>query len=247
MEHNYFINGIQQVGLGIRNVYQAWDWYRKYFHFDLPIFDEAAEAKLMLPHTEGQPRTRHAILALNYQGGGGLEIWQHTSFESRPSLQEVLPGDLGIWLLKIKVKDLRKTYDYFRNEGLNIQSTILNDVLNRSHFYIKDPYNNLVEIIESDNWHADKGLHSGGVYGVSIGVSDMDKALPLYRDLLRYDEVISDRSGQFDDFSAIASEPQTYRRVILTHASQRNGAFSKLLGKSEIELVQVNDRKPNKI
>jgi catechol 2,3-dioxygenase-like lactoylglutathione lyase family enzyme len=243
----YYINGIQQVGIGVNHVYKAWDWYKKYFHFDLPIFDEAAEAKLMLPHTDGLPRTRHAILALNYQGGGGLEIWQHTSFESKAPDFDILPGDLGIGILKIKVKDIQNSFDYFTKEGLNLLTNVVVDPIGRPHFYLKDPYNNLIEIVQSNDWHADKNLHSGGVYGAVIGVSDMDKALQLYKDLLKYEVIVSDTTGTFDDYDLLTKNSNQYRRVILTHADQRNGAFSRLLGKTEIELVQVNDRTPNKI
>ncbi len=247
MKNHYTINGIQQVGIGVLNAKEAWDWYKKYFHFDLPVFDEEAEAKLMLPHTEGLPRKRHAILALNYQGGGGLEIWQHTSFVSRPCNFEILPGDLGISIIKIKVKDVIKTYDYFSKEGLNILTELVDDPIGRKIFYVKDPYNNLVEIIESEDWHSDKGLHSGGVYGVTLGVSDIDSVVSLYRDILKYDVVLSDKTGIFTDFSTLTNSENTYRRVILTHKNNRNGAFSNLLGKTELELVQMIDQTPRHI
>ena len=73
------ITGIQQVGIGIPHVHDAFKWYRQNFGMDIPIFEEAAEAELMLPYTGGQPRSRHAILAVNLQGGSGFEIWQYTS------------------------------------------------------------------------------------------------------------------------------------------------------------------------
>ncbi|MEY3193989.1 MAG: hypothetical protein RIQ78_85, partial [Bacteroidota bacterium] len=73
-----FISGIQQVGIGVANVHEAFKWYRLHFGMDVPMFEEAAEAGLMLPYTGGQPQSRHAILALNLHGGGGMEIWQYT-------------------------------------------------------------------------------------------------------------------------------------------------------------------------
>jgi catechol 2,3-dioxygenase-like lactoylglutathione lyase family enzyme len=75
--NEYIICGIQQVGVGVKDVKEAWRWYRKYFGMDCPIFEEEAEAKLMLPYTGGQPRSRHAVLAFNLQSGGGFEIWQY--------------------------------------------------------------------------------------------------------------------------------------------------------------------------
>jgi len=47
------IAGIQQIGVGNPNVQEAFAWYRKAFRVDIPIFDEAATAALMLPYTGG--------------------------------------------------------------------------------------------------------------------------------------------------------------------------------------------------
>ena len=60
------ITGIQQLGIGIPNVHEAWAWYRRHFGMDVPIFEEAAEAALMLPYTGGE-RSRHAVLALTWR------------------------------------------------------------------------------------------------------------------------------------------------------------------------------------
>ncbi len=78
------IAGIQQIGIGIPDVHEAFDWYRIHFGMDIPIFEEAAEANLMLPYTGGKPHQRHAILAINMAGGGGFEIWQYTSRVPQP-------------------------------------------------------------------------------------------------------------------------------------------------------------------
>ena len=73
----YVISGIQQMGIGVINVAEAWKWYIKQFGMDCRIFEEEAVANLMLPYTGGEPRSRHAVLALNLQSGGGFEIWQY--------------------------------------------------------------------------------------------------------------------------------------------------------------------------
>ena len=48
-----FISGIQQIGIGVSNVHEAFKWYRIHFGMDVPIFEEAAVAGLMLPYTGG--------------------------------------------------------------------------------------------------------------------------------------------------------------------------------------------------
>ena len=73
---------------------------------DIPMFEEAAVAGLMLPYTGGQPQARHAILALNLQGGGGMEIWQYTGRTPMPPAFQPQLGDLGIGIAKVKCKDV---------------------------------------------------------------------------------------------------------------------------------------------
>ena len=72
----YLICGIQQVGIGVLNLEEAWRWYIRQFGMDCRIFEDEAEARLMLKYTGGKPQSRHAVLALNLQSGGGFEIWQ---------------------------------------------------------------------------------------------------------------------------------------------------------------------------
>ena len=96
------ISGIQQMGIGVANMPEAWSWYRKVFGVDIKVFEEAAEAKLMLPYTGGEPRSRHAALAINLQGGGGFEIWQYTSRTPEPPTIPIELGDLGLFACKIK-------------------------------------------------------------------------------------------------------------------------------------------------
>jgi len=111
MNKSYLISGIQQIGIGNVSVYDTFKWYRQNLGMDVPVFDEAAEAELMLPYTEGQPRSRHAILALNMNGGGGAEIWQYTSRVGQPASFEIKLGDLGINISKFKSLDIQASHN----------------------------------------------------------------------------------------------------------------------------------------
>ena len=105
----YVISGIQQMGIGVINVEEAWKWYINQFGMDCRIFEDEAQAKLMLPYTGGQPRSRHAVLALNLQSGGGFEIWQYKGREPVMIKEEMRIGDLGIIACKLKVKNIQET------------------------------------------------------------------------------------------------------------------------------------------
>jgi catechol 2,3-dioxygenase-like lactoylglutathione lyase family enzyme len=244
---SYFICGIQQMGIGNDNVYKTWEFYRKNLGMDLPIFDEEAEAGLMLPYTGGEKRKRHAVLALNFQGGGGIEVWQYTERKPEPPKQKIQIGDLGIFSAKYKAKDVQKVYNNMQAAGITLFTSPQKDTAGTVHFYANDLHGNLFEIVESEDWYTSGLSDTGGIYGASIGVTDMDKSTDFYKNILGYDVVLYDETKSFDDFNEISVTTETYRRVNLTHSEKRKGPFSQLLGKSIIELVESKDRKPNKI
>ncbi|MDO9258061.1 MAG: VOC family protein [Bacteroidales bacterium] len=240
------ISGIQQLGIGVSNVAEAWKWYRKYLGMDIKVFEESATAALMLPYTGGVPQKRHAVLALNMSGGGGFEIWQYTERTPQPPKFVPALGDLGIFAAKIKARDVLKTHAWFTAEQLNV-SAVATDPAGRAHFFLTDPYSNIFQVIESDNWYVNEKKNTGSVYGVIIGVTDIGKSVKVYSDILGYDQVVSDTTSKFPDFSTLNGGDAAFRRVILKNSKPRLGAFAKLFGNSEIELVQVEGRVPRQL
>lgn len=241
------ISGIQQVGIGIPNVHDAFRWYRRHFGIDVKIFEEAAEANLMLPYTGGQPHQRHAILAVNLKGGGGFEIWQYTSRTPELPKFDIRAGDLGLFVARIKADDVKAAFNFLQGTGVNTMNGLLKSPEGKDHFFVKDPFGNIFDIVQGDDWFSDYSFHTGGAAGCMIGVSDMEKAISFYHEILGYDKVVYDAEGRFDDFSALPGGSNTFRRVLVTHSAERQGSFCKLLGKSALELIQVKDRTPNKI
>ena len=241
------INGIQQLGVGVTDIEEAWNWYRRFFSMDILMFDEEAVAELMLAHTDGQPRKRHAILALNLEGGGGFEIWKHTGKSPTPIDFEIQLGDLGINIGVLKCQDVEIAYQKYASAGLNLLGEISIDPNGKNHFFLKDLYNNIWEIKEHPEVFKKEKAVNGGVFGTIIGVKSIDESLTVYKDILGYDEVIYDQTGVFNDYKFIAGGDKEFRRVLLRHSDVKNGAFSSLFGKSEIELVQVLNREQKAI
>ena len=242
------IAGIQQMGIGIPDVHKAFDWYRTTFGMDIPMFDEAAEANLMLPYTGGEPRSRHAILALNLQSGGGMEIWQYTSRVPQPATLGIQLGDLGLYACKIKSKDVGASYKALKKKGAALIGGLHQTPEGKPHFFVRDPYGNVFEVVEGKGWFSKNDRYTtGGVYGALIGVSDIDRSRRFYGELLGYDQVVYDETGRFDDLAALPGGKGEYRRVLLRHSQPRRGAFSRVLGPSELSLVQALDRAPRRI
>jgi catechol 2,3-dioxygenase-like lactoylglutathione lyase family enzyme len=244
---SYIISGIQQVGIGVQNVYEAWTWYRHFFGADVPIFDEEAVAGLMLPYTGGQPQSRHAVLAMNMQGGGGFEIWQYTKRTPQYPKEEIQLGDTGIFALKIKCLNIEKIFNKFQEYNADLLSNIEKTPCGDPCFWVKDPWNNIFQVIQTGDFFQKTSKLTGGTYGVVMGVTDIEKTTALYRDVLGYDQVVYDKTSVFNDMKGLPSGNLPCNRVLLRHSSPRVGAFSRLLGATEIELIQIFERKPVKI
>ena len=93
---SYSFGGIQQVGVGIPRIEEAWSFYARVFGMDVSAFREAAPAPFMTRYTGGSVQSRDAALAINLAGGGGFEIWQYTSRTPEGPKNEIELGDLGM-------------------------------------------------------------------------------------------------------------------------------------------------------
>ena len=248
---NYLISGIQQIGVGVVNFKEAWKWYIEMFGMDVRALEDDTVAERMLPYTGGKPQKRHACIALNLQGGGGFEIWQYSERKPVPSSSPVEAGDLGVFAANIKTRDAVS----FRNQLLSkIQKSDGSSVGELTElpdgtqcFFIRDPWGNWFQAVEDKSIFIEDHKLNGGIVGAMIGSTDIDRVIPLYRDVLGYDTVVYDRTGEFEDLKSLPGGNGKFRRVLLSYKEARKGALADLYGKSSIELVQAYDREPKRL
>ncbi len=240
------INGIQQIGLGVKNTRAVFNWYRQHLGFDILLFRDEATANLMTKYTLGEPQRREAFLSLNMLGGGGLEIWQFKDRVPNPPEHQILLGDLGINAMTLRSNDIALTHKIVSKLQLPFFTAIMTTIASRKFFYFNDPWNNRVQIVQDDYKFSQTQIPSGGVMGAVIGVSDMDVSLRFYADLLGYDILVSDETVELG-LSLETAEQGTFRKVLLKHGRPKFGGFGELLGPTELELVQALDRQPHKI
>ena len=233
----YQINGIQQIGVGTEDFSRTRDWLIGKFGADIKILEDDTVAERMLPYTGGVPQKRHAGIDISLQGGGGFEIWQYSERKPEPCPFEISIGDLGIFAAKVKCRDI----DAY---GAGISGTLPDGT---RCLYVKDDYGNWFQLVEDKSIFIEDHRLTGGIIGAVIGVSDMERSIRFYSEVLGYTETVADKEGVFDDWSCMPGSDRRYRRVILVPAGHRSGAFSQLYGDSTIELVQALDRAPRKI
>lgn len=243
---SFTISSVQQIGVGTTNLRKSWDWYIYMFGFDIKILEDETVAERMLPYTGGKPQKRHACIAVNLQGGGGLEIWQYTERKPKPADFRIAIGDIGVFAAKIKCRDIEK-FHVELNRKWEKCSAVAKTPDGTKTFYVEDLFGNTFQIIERRDVFIEDHKLCGGVAGALIGVSDMDRSIEFYRDMLGYDTIIYDSTGTFSDWSLMAGSDEKYRRVLLGKREEPTGAFSGLLGTNTIELVQALSCRPRKI
>lgn len=243
---DFFISGIQQIGVGTCDMHKSRDFYIDMFGIDVKILEDNTVAERMLPYTGGVPQKRHACIMVSLQGGGGFEIWQYSEREPKCADFEISIGDLGIFSAKLKCKDVRGFHKEISSKWSRCSSLApLPD--GSTTFYLKDNYGNIFQVVEEKEIYIEQNRLTGGMAGAQIGVSDIENSLRCYRDLLGYDKIIYDQTGVFDDWASLPGGKERYRRILLTTSQKRPGAFSGLFGSERIELIQALDRTPRKI
>jgi len=214
---------------------------------DVPIFKDAGPAALMAPYTGGEARQRVAVLAASMHGGGAFEIWQFTErTPSAPAKQPVL-GDLGVYAVIIKSRNLSKSFELHSKAGTTLTDKPVAGGDEQLCYLVKDPYGNHFRIEEDSEVFYETDHSTGGVKGALLGVTDIDRSVELYSGVLGYSKVAYDKTGVFPDFSPLPGGEGSFRRVRLEQAKPRTGGFSPLIGTSYLELVQALDANPAKI
>lgn len=243
----YKLGGIQQVGIGVKNLKEAWRWYINMFGMDCRIFEDETEARFMLPYTGGKPQSRHAVLALNLQSGGGFEIWQYKDREPVGINEDIRIGDLGIIVCKMKVKNISRAFSFLRENNANILGEPEKDPTGKLTFFIKDPYGNIFQMVEGNHWFINENKISGGSYGAIIGVSDIERSKMVYSEILGYDTVIYDQTESFGDLACLPGGSGKFRRVLLKRSKEFSGFFSRIFGQSVIELISSTENPGKRI
>ena len=184
---------------------------------------------------------------MNLQGGGGFEFWQYTSRTPSAPFLPIQLGDFGIYSVKIKSRDVGAAYEYFWQQGVKLLSMPSINPAGLEHFFLQDPYGNIFEVVEDHNWFSKNTHPTGSVCGITVGVSSMEKSIAFYQAILGYDKCIYEGKGQYDDWKELAGGQHQFKRILLGHNRKPSGAFSKLLGPTYVELVEVTNRKAEKI
>lgn len=234
------IHGLQHIGIGFKDLSKAWNFYRDVLGFDVPLSKSRRIADRMGKLTGG-PQERSVVIALNLLGGALVEIFQFLSKDPLDA-PDFNWGDLGILSIALKVRDIEKGYTQLKDRGISIVNPPRSlDVLPREMFFY-DTEGNLLSLVQMPDIEFSligKNSNIGGILFPTIGVSDMEKSLRFYRDILGFNTVIYDYTGKDERLNSIPGAGGDQRRVLLKQNKKPTSLFSFYLRGGMIELVHV--------
>lgn len=240
------INAIQHIGFGVADRDRSWAFYRK-LGFDVPMSLNQSYASRMEPLVGGNYE-RKVVIAANLMGGATLELYEYLSTQPMPLPEKFMWGDPGMNATALKVPNLARALDLFKDTP----ETIIAGPLNWPAYpswraaLIKDPDGLLIYLVEIPEMKYSicrKKDSVGGVVFSTIAVTDMKRSLEFYRKILDYSEVVYDWKGEDTMLGSIPGGARPMRRVMLRDPRPSSSFFSFYLDRGMIELVEVEGSK----
>lgn len=231
------IRDMYHIGYGVRDDKKSISFYQKYLncgHVRISIEDISAGGfgKFV---GDGE-RFRWSMLA-HKVGGVDFEPVQLLSRDPRPIPEDYKWGDIGINDVCFRVEGLHGLYNQLKEEGLKVlcppQRISIDAKWEREFFYIEDPDGINIKL-EQDRKDSNKKPKVNGYEYLCLGVSNLEKSLTFYRNILGYHKLIWDLDGHLEWMDNIVGE-KVYGRSLMLGSDYDECLF---------QLVQVADRKP---
>lgn len=240
------ITAMQHYGFGVTDRDRSWAFYRR-LGFDVPMSLNQSYASRM-ESLVGGDYERKVVIAANLMGGATLELYQYLSTNPKPFPADWRWGDPGMSASALKVTDLERALGLFVHSPDRIVSGPMPWPAKPEWkaALIRDPDDLLIYLIEipgMDYSLCRDGKCVGGAVFATIAVSEMERSLRFYRDVLDYNEVLYDWKGSDPMLSAIPGGDRVQRRVLLRDPRPSTSFFSFYLDRGMIELVETEGRK----
>lgn len=230
------INGVDHIGIGVKNIDGSLKFYRDFLGFKNTIFDYIGKLP-GIDRIAGQHDVDARIVMLASENvspvaQGMIKLVQllPPSKSSRPKIKYEW-GSICIAEVCMNVKNIEEVYKLATVEKgfrpvLPPTYALCPPAGEECKFaYIRDPGGILIEFIE---WHMYKEF--GGttrieaVNHIGIGVKDMDKSMSLYKDILGFKEEVIGYTAKMDLMAPMLPSPTPTMKVKIV-TNQYKGAW----------------------
>lgn len=239
------INGIQHIGIGVRNRDNSFDFYNNVLGFSVPISKHTGNCRGVVPIIK-EDQQRNVVIALNPYGGGLVEIFQYITRKPVPPPPEVDFSYNGFLFYGLKVRNIEGAFNKIKEQGgealtpRNTFSPMESFGWNTGVF--KDPdgiYGILLEYPGSNVGYGRGKTRIGGVEYIAIGVSDIKTSIDFYKNILGYDRIIYQWEGTCPEWEVLFGKNRMLKRALMARSSKPSGTFRHFLRGGMIELIEV--------
>jgi catechol 2,3-dioxygenase-like lactoylglutathione lyase family enzyme len=247
------INGMQHIGIGVQNREDSYEFYNNALLLSVPMSKHEGHCTGVVPIIE-KDETRKVIISMNPYGGAAVEVFQYTSKTPVPVPGWIDFSCTGYLFYGVAVQNVKKSVQkILKNKGRIITEatafTPMNDRGWKTAVFT-DPFGitgTMVEYPGSFVGYGKKNSKIGGIDYIAIGVSDIDRSVDFYKNMLGYDvEIYRDDKndkgiyeGECPEWDSLFGKGRKIKRALLARSEKPQGHFRHFLKGGMIELVEV--------
>ena len=229
------INTLQHVGIGVKDIDNSYEFYRKHLGFRIKLSESEYDIWELESMFGRKPRMR-IHNSSNPYGGPSLELFQH--IDTSPMERSGTPSwaDRGMLELGIEVRGLKKLYQKMESKGVNFLSEIrkldVNSGKNWLYVYLKDQEGQLIQLLEMDDKDSigSRKAKVRGINHVGIGVSDIERSISFYSGVLGFDKTIYRGKSEASLMSQVMPSHGELEVVILARSAGSTAQLSSFNG-----------------
>lgn len=243
------INGIQHIGIGVKSRDESFYFYNNALGFSVPLSRHTGNCYGMIPVIE-KDETRNVTISMNPYGGGLVEIFQYTSKIPLPVPDEIDFSYSGFLFYGLKVRNIARSLKIIENFGGKIitHSTSFTPMKNYSWKtgLFRDPdgiHGMMLEYPDSNTGYGNGSPRIGGIEYVSIGVSNLDRSIDFYSNILGYNDIVYQCEGSYPEWECIFGKGRKLKRALLKRGAKPQGIFRHFLKGGMIELIEVESNR----
>ncbi len=192
---------VHHVALGVNDLRLMRHFYEKVLEFTTVYIEIEDGEKSIMSEVVRTSRVAFCGASIGQEANGiGLELIRSTDPVPRPIRKDFRYGDIGVAKISIAVSDVMAVYEELKDQVAfcSKPQEVSIPAWGDYHFvYCRDPEGNFVEFVSAPNVRP--VTRFGGIRWVGIAVTDLDRSLPFYQNLLGFDRLLVPIHTSFSD------------------------------------------------
>jgi len=224
------VTGVHHVAIGVKDLETMTAFYRDLMGFTEVFADFGVSEQEIMREVTRAPRAVFSGATLQQKAGGiMIEFIRMLEPAPKPIRRDCRYGDIGATKVTIATADVPSVWTElkdrvdFRSEP---KTVVIPGWGEYQFVYCRDPEGNLVEIASGGS---NRDEVFAGARSVGIGVTDLERSLPFYRDFLGFNVTVMETHESFSGtVDEVAGAVDTRVRSCLLSANTEGGGMIEL-------------------